>query len=110
MQIEAVRGALRAWVLHRDFARAETGQAFYRQRIFEQYRLAAIATRGDTLPGEPRLVFLRLHASAIDAQTHRRMRIAGSKHRLPCDRVGAEQKLRPTLRMLMLGFRLALKP
>ena len=77
------RGALRACILHRDFALGKARQALDRHRLLEQQRLASAARRARCLLRRAALRYSAANTPRDSPAGHRRMRVAGGENLLP---------------------------
>src|SRR5690606_11084141 len=100
-EVEAASCVRGAGILHGDRACVEARQALYRDGLGQQERRLAYVSRSDADRCEALRVGAGIGAAAVDAQAHRRMRIARLEHSFPAGGVVPTQSFDPPARVLV---------
>lgn len=106
---EQRRGELRAGVLHRNDALAETGNAVYRHRRGELDGVVAGLARGNVMVLQHLQIGVDRRVTGVHAQCERALRVAGGEHRLPGVGPGAFHRVDPPRRVVPEGHFVGLR-
>ena len=104
VNIQQTRGVLRTGILHRNQPIKESRQPVHRHRLVQLQRIRLDQPCRQILPVQQRQIFRCRIAALIDAQSHRRMLIAGFKYRRAALAILCLQFIYPPLRITIFPF------